>query len=1730
MAEVIDVESALGRIRLLAGLIAPDYAADESALVREFAATAGPATDPAVLAALAALVDLVELGASDLQRSAELSRIVQPAIPAANVLVMLAGGGHLRLDATAAPDSLAPETGAAVSVEDGADEAPETACDPGAATPDMLASESAPAPADTEMITTEAAAPEADPGDVLADLEFVIPTPASDVAKLAPAASQDAAGLAGTSPGGRELARNEDAGVDGSALYSGLAGRRELALAGWLADALKAPPTVSAAHRLAAYATAMRGSAGPNAAAFADEVKTLDAGALAPLIGAQMLVYAASVRAGLLSPAVGAAAPLHDLTPSVSKVGSAVEELTEALLVAFYSGAHLTARNSDAVAEASEIEANHAALAKAAKNLLSTAASRTIRYQAATELWKLWMEPDGYFGAPLAIVAAGSRGEADLRFVQRRATELRSRATVEKAIIDDSPRVPSGRAAKKPIEARARDKIIDRAGEIADLLADWIASVDEIGRAAAGGGWMDASIAQLRTKVSVVRSAALAELETLAHSGNVARNAAVRVGIALLEDALDLVSGKATISTGAEIPADRVANAPLILAKGLPVQTAPSLRPRRDVTIADIASAAEALANGPAGWSSVFTRRSEEGDHVGTHVLIELLREVDPGLARRLSALRERDVAGAVAALDDEVAALTGRIDSDRLFGRLTYDQWSDLSARARAFEADTRGSRWDFDVMRAALADVEASREAQSLAAAEAAWERMGGRILNDDERRRVSECIERGDLTTAYEYLETIQASGELPEERAETDHLRRFFPAFPALFSGVGRAGALLPELRRAIETGRNPAEGKLSEALASAGIDVSAIARNKTAAGRIDHWLELTEKRTLDGQASRVKPILEQLGYIVADTRIPARAGRSPGGRSAWMYLSRVRVTTGDALIPAFGTRMSPSGDSFHLLAVWGAPTVLEIVEQLRSEPVEHSVIVLYFGTLSVAARSELAAALRPSALRPGRKLPPTIVIDDPMFAYLAAQPAPRRDITMSVALPFASAEPFTPDVAGLVPEEMFYGRTEELDQVVNMMGSCIVYGGRQLGKSALLRAAARDFGKENRESKREPTRHAIYQSIYKCGQAVPAEAVWPTLWPRLAERDIVPQDLPGADIAGAVAQHVRAWIDADPDRQLLLLLDESDSFLDADSRGGSFPHVTAFKELMEVTGRAVKVVFAGLHQTARFERLSNHPLAHLGKPVCVGPLRPQHAYDLLTRPLHALGYRFGDVNVAARVLALANHQPALIQLFGAKLLSRLQAPAPAGAPPRVVTAEDVDAVWADEALRTEFRRRFDWTLNLDPRYKIIAYSVAFHAYANGVESALSPTELRSQCEQWWPRGFAAKDVLTGEFRALLDECVALGVLSYNSDGNYRLRTPHVLALLGSRDEVDDVLDQADAQEPPESFDGSLLRPPFLSGHTRSPLTSAQISDLLGPGSRVRVIVGSAALTVERCARVLSDRNENATHGNLSFSIKETTAAGLAAACQQAARSARDVALVLVDLSTAAHATAMAAWEKAREQIAGYSSGTLSVILLTTPAQATMWAQCDRDADQSSGLTELHRYDSVGLRLWLTETTLPFQDEASRAELLRATGGWPILVNRVVEGLLGDDRTSTSDPLEPIRQWLAIPANAGTLVDACGLRADKVLAQAWSFLVMELGDDAADLDTFADWLSLAAEDVPVLSDDALAAAGYGSTREVVQILRLLGVLITSPDDGQLRLEPVVATATRTAAVTG
>ncbi|WET79704.1 hypothetical protein P3102_00080 [Amycolatopsis sp. QT-25] len=1724
-AEMDAAVDRIQQVRRLTTLTGPEGLADDIAQVRALADGITGDTDAETVAALLALLELIELAGEDPHRAIDLSRTVSTRVPAAIPLLMFIGSpGALMVSDTAvsgsagvlpapldlqeAEDHLAKSADGAVATAHVGTAQPLADAEVNPEAQSVAMDE----PAEEQFVTQE---PEPGLEDVLAQLNFTVPVQRpvhhTQQARAVPVPVVASTGL------------DTPDELGSVALYGKLLRSGELSLAYWLKVAEKSGPSIQAAHRLAALSDAMKTSIGSNATAFAATIADLEPGDLKDHLGMQMLVYGASVRAGLLSPIAGASDPLRDATTSIVRSGSAVGELTEFLQNAIYAGVYLTPRNANAVVEAAEAASEHDALAQEAATKLKNAPNRTIRYGPATDLWQTWMAEDGYLGEPLSIVASGSLSPTDLTFIRTRVAELRTPRSLEQVLDKTTLRTRGSKRTAKRIEARARTKLLEWTGDVTELLAGWVTATENLSPSS-DGTWMTDPIADLRTKVATVREQALAELEQLRDSGDEERDAATDAGLVLLNNALDLLMGTA-LAAGQEIPSERALGGLLTLAPD--VDLTPALAPRRAVKVADIVTAFDALRTGDSGWTAAFDVRANRHDQVGTQLLIETLRPRNAQLAQQLSAARDEAIDDSIAQVDSQAAELMTRIDSDRLFGRLSIDEWTDLTTRAGAYQPRHRGTRNDFDLMLDDLGAIEAERTEAVKATITAARTTLDIDGIPDGALERIQRCIDSGDLTTAAEYEVTIRSGGQLPGPREDIDHLSLFYQAFPDAFAAASsRIGAgvhpMLTQLRSALEAGTPTSDipaGALADTLAAADIELENVGRGTTAGSRIEQWTLLANGRSFNSRISNVKSILEQTGFAFDKaTTPPTRRGHS-GGRGLWLDLHGVRATSGKALVPAFGSGMSPSGDSLRLLGIWRGPTPRELVEMLREEPNDSSIVVLYFGTLDSGARRELARLFRND-----RRLPATIVLDDAAFAYLSCQPEPSREITMSTLMPFTASSPFTPDVPGAsIRQEMFYGRSDERAKIIDMMGPCIVYGGRQLGKSALLLEAARKFDDKH-------NRHAIYESIFKIGRAVPVDAVWTTLWQLLAARDIVPQDIPAGDVAGALTRHVTKWISDRPGRQLLLLLDESDKFLDGDAEAvnGMFTHVTHFKELMERTERAVKVVFAGLHQTARFDRLANHPLAHFGEPVCVGPLAPQAAYDLLTRPLHALGYVFAEHDHAARVLALANNQPALIQLFAAQLLRNLQAAAmPDEAPPQTLHADDIERVWADSGLRTSFRKRFDWTLELDPRYKIIAYSVALHAHARGIEATMTPSELRAECETWWPAGFSAEDVRTGEFRALLDECVDLGVLSYTNRG-YRLRTPNVLDLLGAKEEVEAVLDQAESIELPESFDGSLMRPVFGEGPTRGPLTSQQIADLLTARNQVRQVIGSHALTIERCLRALQDENEHAVSGYRKSAMRDATPATLAKVCKQVTfKAAGRHVIVIVDLKTATPEVAYATWTQARELIATHSGGTLGIVLVSGPAQAPTWPVLARETDMSSGLTELHRYDRTDLRLWMTETTLPFQDNAARDDLLAETGGWPIVLNKIAENLTEHGSSWASDPLSKVKLQLEDVERSRELVEAAGVRSSATLSQAWDFLVWN-ADEPSDLDTLADYLTLhgeSGEDASAaLTPTALATAGYSDMADVVEVLRVLGVVVGSPDDGQFRLERVMVNATR------
>src|SRR5262249_20900413 len=145
-----------------------------------------------------------------------------------------------------------------------------------------------------------------------------------------------------------------------------------------------------------------------------------------------------------------------------------------------------------------------------------------------------------------------------------------------------------------------------------------------------------------------------------------------------------------------------------------------------------------------------------------------------------------------------------------------------------------------------------------------------------------------------------------------------------------------------------------------------------------------------------------------------------------------------------------------------------------------------------------------------------------------------------------------------------------------------------------------------------------------------GTRRPPEDIWEVLWQELTRRKLWNERAAGRIHAELFVEAVRDWLRRRPEGRLLLLLGEGDRFLEADAQQAQpFATVTQLKTLREETRGRFKPVFAGLHLVQRYQDVPNQPLAHLGRPISIGPLHPRDAFDLVARPVMALGYRFSS---------------------------------------------------------------------------------------------------------------------------------------------------------------------------------------------------------------------------------------------------------------------------------------------------------------------------------------------------------------------------------------------------------------------------------------------------------------------------------------------------------------------
>lgn len=984
-----------------------------------------------------------------------------------------------------------------------------------------------------------------------------------------------------------------------------------------------------------------------------------------------------------------------------------------------------------------------------------------------------------------------------------------------------------------------------------------------------------------------------------------------------------------------------------------------------------------------------FVGYTTRHDYVGLAALLDLLRSEG---ATTLAVFEERE--RRAKAESREVFARALENTRVALSRALSMTSLSDAEAHALQdrVERVARDTAPHYRQSLSTLAEIDRQLSSRAQKRLDDAAARLASMTdVEDKARRRVAGLIQARDLLSAEEFLAQLSnGATALPEEDAENLTLEEFWSVAHAA-SDHESGAAWFARCLRAGEVGdlalpHPSAPERVLQGLKS--------------------WAAMGQQVRQQGWDKMLLDVLNAVGF-----QLVKMGQRFSPGRATTSNVFDAQYD-GYALTPTFG---SGARGRYSIFLCWERKPVDGLLQAVRAslETQSRPTVVLYFQTLKPAERRLLAEQCR-------RKGLPIIVIDHAVMAYLGTREEARLDGLMHVTLPFSGSNPYTPFALGDVPREMFYGRRDELRAVQDPNGPLFVYGGRQLGKSALLKTAMSEFGRIDQHHV------SIYLDLKAegIGEWHRADDLWRALVPHLQSSQVGERLSRQANV-GTVVDAIGAWLAEDERRHLLLLLDEADAFLDQDARPrnggkGQFKNVYLLKNLMSQSQRRFKPVFAGLHQVQRFHKESNGPMAHVGTEIPVGPLPPAEAYKLVVRPMEAIGYRFTSPDVVWRLLSHTNYQASLIQLFCQELVNELKASRLGRSePPSPIDGATVDRVYENRELRGQIAQRFDWTIQLDNRYRVIAHVAAWLNLTNS-EAVAPVSTLRAQCGDFWPTGFDG--VSPDEFRALLDEMVGLGVLVRSRADHYGIRSPNVIRLLGSKDEIERKLMESASLELPTVFDPTRYRR-RLADHTRSPLTEAQAARMLSNSAEPTLIVASEALGADRLLTALT---EIADVGE-GVQLFPTTPDGLTQTLTDVLRLRR-ARHVLLDARGIKAAEFGPALTKLGDVARTQTTFTASVLL--DPMDRCRLGVPDTDVRELT----VQLWSDVELRAVEPEADVPLEAHV-RQQLLDLTGGWP----SVLEPVLAQGRRT----------------DVAAMLSRARTEAQKVVDHGWDVLAERIG---------------------------------------------------------------------------
>lgn len=487
------------------------------------------------------------------------------------------------------------------------------------------------------------------------------------------------------------------------------------------------------------------------------------------------------------------------------------------------------------------------------------------------------------------------------------------------------------------------------------------------------------------------------------------------------------------------------------------------------------------------------------------------------------------------------------------------------------------------------------------------------------------------------------------------------------------------------------------------------------------------------------------------------------------------------------IPAFGSQTETDG--FRVACLYGkfdCNSLMNSFRMMNSTP-KNTLVLLDFA-LNMEERRRLARKIKEE-----KSFSKTFIVVDRVILFYLAKHYTADTIAkrlMATTLPFAYCQPFVEASSQTMPPELFTGREDKLTDIESPQGVNLVYGGRQLGKSALLKMAQRNVDK-NGNGDRAVWIEVKYKDYKEAAKQLSQELIIQGILDEKCE----------CDNWDDLAKYIKIRLmDENPETRinyLLVMIDEADVFIET-SVADDNPPITAVKN---IPSDRFKLVLAGTHNLVRFSKEvmhGNSSLLHLSY-TSVTQFQRAEAIKLLTSTLAYLGFRFNK-EVISNILNKTNFYPGLIQFYCQKLLEAMKSEDYAGynelnTPYYEISESHFKKVLADSDFKAKVNEKLEASLFTEEKgrshYHILALILAYLYYEMPAEKKYTVEDILRVAEEYRITRILKLD--REKLEELLYEMWDLNVIS-KEDNFYRFATEGFRELLGSRKQVEDEMDK------------------------------------------------------------------------------------------------------------------------------------------------------------------------------------------------------------------------------------------------------------------------------------------------------------------------------------------------